>query len=107
MDGFGRGHAGPNTRTTYVAASRVGTSFVTDDPHLRLVKQQVKIAPNALDAARGSEAVVIATEWREFREIDWAAVYESMNKPAFVFDGRMILDADALRKIGFKVCFNL
>lgn len=46
---------------------------------------------------------MIATEWKEFREIDWKTVYDHMNKPAFVFDGRMIVDADALKQIGFKV----
>jgi UDPglucose 6-dehydrogenase len=39
----------------------------------------------------------------EFRDIDWPAVYDTMNKPAFVFDGRMLLDGDALREIGFEV----
>jgi UDPglucose 6-dehydrogenase len=46
---------------------------------------------------------VIATEWKEFKEIDWAEVYKHMKKPAFVFDGRLIVDAPALTKIGFKV----
>ena len=46
---------------------------------------------------------MVATEWKEFRDIDWQAVYDSMNKPAFVFDGRMLLDAQKLRDIGFKV----
>jgi len=63
----------------------------------------VTIAPSAVAASRNSEAVVIATEWQEFRTIDWAGIYSTMNKPAFVFDGRMILDADKLRQIGFKV----
>jgi UDPglucose 6-dehydrogenase len=67
------------------------------------VKKQVTIAKTALEAAQHSEAVVIATEWKEFRDIDWSAVYNTMNKPAFVFDGRMLLDGDALRQIGFKV----
>ena len=57
----------------------------------------------ALEAAKSSEAVVIATEWKEFREIPWEEVYETMNKPAFVFDGRLLVDADRLRQIGFKV----
>jgi UDPglucose 6-dehydrogenase len=46
---------------------------------------------------------VIATEWKEFQKIDWKAAYEGMNKPAFVFDGRMLVDAEKLREIGFKV----
>ncbi|KAH9831749.1 UDP-glucose dehydrogenase [Rhodofomes roseus] len=70
---------------------------------LENIKKQVTIARSSLEACKNKEAVVIATEWKEFREIDWQTVYEHMNKPAFVFDGRMIVDADVLKKIGFKV----
>jgi len=73
------------------------------DVPLEQIKKQVTIAKTALAAAQHSEAVVIATEWKEFRDVDWRAVYDTMNKPAFVFDGRMLLDGDALRQIGFKV----
>ncbi|KAI0050305.1 UDP-glucose dehydrogenase [Auriscalpium vulgare] len=73
------------------------------DTPLENIKKQVIIAPSALAAASNTDAVVIATEWKEFVEIDWAAVYGTMNKPAFIFDGRAILDADELRKIGFTV----
>lgn len=59
-----------------------------------------------MEACRNVEAVVIATEWKEFLEIDWTEVYDHMNKPAFVFDGRLLVDADKLTQIGFKVCFN-
>jgi UDPglucose 6-dehydrogenase len=54
----------------------------------------------ALDQAH---AVAILTEWEEFKTYDWAAIYEKMYKPAFVFDGRNILDADQLTAIGFQV----
>lgn len=67
------------------------------------VQKQVKICPSALEACKDAEAVVIATEWKEFREIDWKTVYASMAKPAFIFDGRILLDAEKLREIGFKV----
>ena len=63
----------------------------------------MKIYKDALSACTGAEAIVIATEWKEFRDIDWQAVYDTMNKPAFVFDGRMLLDAQKLRDIGFQV----
>jgi UDPglucose 6-dehydrogenase len=63
----------------------------------------VTISSSAFEACRNSEAVVIATEWKEFRDIDWELVYQGMNKPAFVFDGRLIIDAEKLKKIGFKV----
>lgn len=68
-----------------------------------VVKKQVTIAKTALDACTKAEAIVIATEWKEFQDIAWQKVYDQMNKPAFVFDGRLLIDADALRKIGFKV----
>ena len=61
------------------------------------------IYSDALSACTNAEAIVIATEWKEFRDINWQEVYSSMKKPAFVFDGRMLLDAQKLREIGFKV----
>ncbi|KJA23857.1 hypothetical protein HYPSUDRAFT_184544 [Hypholoma sublateritium FD-334 SS-4] len=67
------------------------------------IKKQVTISKSALEACKNAEAVVIATEWKEFKEIDWEAVYAGMNKPAFVFDGRLLVDAEKLRSIGFKV----
>jgi UDPglucose 6-dehydrogenase len=56
-----------------------------------------------MEACQDAEAVVIATEWKEFNDIDWERVYSSMNKPAFIFDGRLLVDAEKLRKIGFTV----
>ncbi|KAH9937805.1 UDP-glucose dehydrogenase [Epithele typhae] len=70
---------------------------------LEQIKKQVTIVHSALDACKQKEAIVIATEWKEFKEIDWEAVYAQMSKPAFVFDGRMILDEAKLKKIGFTV----
>lgn len=69
----------------------------------KAVKEQVSIAPSALEACMGAEGIVVLTEWDEFKDLDWQKIYDSMNKPACVFDGRLILDADKLRKIGFKV----
>lgn len=68
-----------------------------------IVQKQVTISASAMEACKNAEAVVIATEWKEFKEIDWESVYSQMNKPAFVFDGRLLVDAEKLRKIGFTV----
>jgi len=54
-------------------------------------------------AAEKSHAIVVCTEWDEFRNLDFQRIYEKMEKPAFIFDGRKILDHDALVKIGFHV----
>lgn len=60
-------------------------------------------ADTAMDACDGAHAVAILTEWDQFKTLDWRAIYESMSKPAFIFDGRNILDHRALRDIGFEV----
>eukprot|EP00617_Octactis_speculum_P025235 CAMPEP_0185749922 /NCGR_PEP_ID=MMETSP1174-20130828/8623_1 /TAXON_ID=35687 /ORGANISM="Dictyocha speculum, Strain CCMP1381" /LENGTH=498 /DNA_ID=CAMNT_0028426231 /DNA_START=25 /DNA_END=1521 /DNA_ORIENTATION=+ len=60
-------------------------------------------AANAYDAATGAHAIAILTEWDEFKSLDYTRIYETMVKPAFIFDGRNILDHSALREIGFEV----
>lgn len=59
--------------------------------------------PSAYAACAGAHAVLVLTEWDEFKGLDWVRVYGSMAKPAFVFDGRNIIDHTALRAIGFEV----
>ena len=54
-------------------------------------------------ACKDAHAACIITEWDMFKTLDWNKVYQSMAKPAFVFDGRNILNHEALRKIGFQV----
>ena len=54
-------------------------------------------------ALKDAHAVAIITEWDEFVSYDWKRIYDSMPKPAFVFDGRNILDHKKLRSIGFEV----
>lgn len=60
------------------------------------------IASSAAAAAEGAHVLAVVTEWDEFRTLDYAAFFEGMVKPAFVFDGRNILDLAALRAIGFN-----
>jgi len=55
------------------------------------------------EAAAGADAVVLMTDWKHYPALDWRRIYDSMRKPALVFDTRNCLDAAALRKIGFKV----
>lgn len=64
---------------------------------------QVTICDSALDAAKDVHAIAVLTEWDEFAGQDFTAIYESMLKPANVFDGRNILDAQALTDLGFEV----
>ena len=52
-------------------------------------------------ALKGTHAIAVITEWDEFKAYDWQTIYDAMLKPAFVFDGRNILDKDHLESIGF------
>ena len=63
---------------------------------------QVFVHTEAEDALKDSHAIAVLTEWDEFKSYDWQTIYENMYKPAFVFDGRNILDANKLSNIGFQ-----
>lgn len=52
-------------------------------------------------ACKGAHAVAVLTEWDEFKEYDWKNIFENMLKPAFVFDGRGVLNGKQLEEIGF------
>lgn len=64
-------------------------------------KKGVQVVDNAYEACKDAHAIAILTEWDEFKTYDWQKIYDNMLKPAFVFDGRNILDKKELEKIGF------
>jgi len=59
--------------------------------------------PDPYKAVSGCDALAVMTEWKLYATLDYKRVFKSMAKPAFVFDGRNILDHKALHKIGFNV----
>jgi UDPglucose 6-dehydrogenase len=59
-----------------------------------------KVCESATDALDGADALVLVTEWPEFRELDWHAAKDAMRQP-LVVDGRNFLDGDLLREAGF------
>ena len=54
-------------------------------------------------AAQDSHAIAIITEWQQYKTLDYERIYQTMNKPAFIFDGRNILNHKKLHEIGFNV----
>ncbi len=64
-------------------------------------QKQLIAYQNPYEACEGAHAVAILTEWDEFKTYDWQKIYDAMLKPAFVFDGRNILDKQTLERIGF------
>ena len=94
-----------------------------NDEHVRLAITDPKAIPNARRdladivgdgtgiifeedpyvAAEGADAVLLMTDWSLYPALDWRRIFDSMRKPALVFDTRNCLDGKELRRIGFKV----
>ena len=66
----------------------------------KVLGQRIVYAPNAYAALQDADALVLATEWNEFRQPDWERVRKLMRSPA-VFDGRNIYRPAYLRAQGF------
>ena len=88
------------------------------EEHVRITVTDPKALPNArrdlagkpvsfeddpYAAAEDADAILLMTDWREYRDLDWERLYRSMRKPSLVFDTRNFLPSDRLRSIGFKV----
>ncbi|KAJ4841153.1 hypothetical protein Tsubulata_016913, partial [Turnera subulata] len=65
--------------------------------------KQVAVTWDAYEATKGAHGICILTEWDEFKTLDYKRIFDNMQKPAFVFDGRNVVNADQLREIGFIV----
>lgn len=63
----------------------------------------VELVEDPYKAAKGAHAIAVMTEWQIYKTLDWEKIYKSMEKPAFLFDGRNLLDHEALFKLGFNV----
>jgi UDPglucose 6-dehydrogenase len=112
-------------------AFKANTGDTRDSPAIhvvrRLVEERAKVVitdPKAIDNARidlkdlmgemtfvedpyeaaaGSHAIAIMTEWDIYKKLNYHAIYESMVKPPFIFDGRNILNHKACHEMGFNV----
>lgn len=71
----------------------------TNEPSV--IQKNVAVYEDAYEACKGAHAIAVLTEWDEFKNYDWKRIYDNMHKPAFVFDGRNILDAAKMKEIGF------
>jgi len=65
------------------------------------VLKNVKYCKTSYDAVKGADALMVLTEWDEFREVDLEKVKRLMKQP-IIFDGRNIFDPEKIRSLGFK-----
>lgn len=67
------------------------------------VKAGVEYCSDPYEAVRGAHAIVLITDWKEFTAYDYRKIFDLMEKPAFIFDGRNLLDHEKLYETGFNV----
>jgi UDPglucose 6-dehydrogenase len=67
------------------------------------IRDRVSFDPDPYKAAEGAHAIAVMTEWKMYRDLDYKRIFDSMVHPAFLFDGRNILDHERLYKLGFNV----
>jgi UDPglucose 6-dehydrogenase len=83
-----------------------GADVMSHDPRAerraRLADPLLAVAPTALDALHDADAVVVATEWAEYRALDWVAGAAAM-RGTLVYDTRGIVDVEAARLAGLRV----
>lgn len=77
------------------------------------LEKRVRVFSDPYDSVIGSHAILVITEWDEFKDYDYSRMFMDMKKPASVFDGRIMLDLKKLSSIGFdtfsigKPCNNI
>ena len=65
------------------------------------VKKGLKNFNNPYEACEKAHAIAILTEWDEFKTYDWQKIYDSMLKPAFIFDGRNLYELNQMQELGY------
>ena len=83
---------------------KVGKSRILEDLQSAANEGQesISIEESVYGACKDAHALIILTEWDEFRALDYEQIFASMKKPAFLFDGRNLLDLEEMRSIGFE-----
>ncbi len=65
-------------------------------------RKLLTVVENPIKASEDAHAIAILTEWDEFKSYNWKDIYSKMLKPAFIFDGRRLLEKEHMEEIGFE-----
>lgn len=84
-----------------VEEKQILEDLTQDEPEV--IKKSIAIYDDAYKATARTHAIVVCTEWDEFKTYDYEKIYRDMMKPAYIFDGRKILPHEELIDIGFHV----
>lgn len=67
------------------------------------VEGKLSFVEDPYEAAKGAYAIAVLTEWDLYKNLDYSRIYKDMQQPAFIFDGRNVLQHEALFEMGFNV----
>jgi len=84
------------SETIYADLDYLGTRSPEENRRL------LKVTHDPMEAVENAHAIAVLTEWDEFKDYNWAEIYEKMLKPAFVFDGRRLLEKSTMESFGFN-----
>jgi UDPglucose 6-dehydrogenase len=91
-------------KATYLnILDELDTSYQVSNESMPGLKELFIFETDVYAACENAHAIIICTEWSMFKNLDWSRIYSGCIKPAFVFDGRNILDHSMLTSIGFSV----
>lgn len=65
----------------------------------------MKAVSGPCEIFKNAYAIAVLTEWDKYNSCDWQCIYRNMSNPAFIFDGRGILNIDELPTIGFTLYY--
>jgi UDPglucose 6-dehydrogenase len=77
--------------------NQLGTRSLEENEHY------LTVSNDPYQASDAAHAIALLTEWDQFKTLDYERIYEKMLKPAFVFDGRRILEREKLKSLGFRM----
>lgn len=85
------------------ACLKITDPYALENARKDLPDTDAEFVEDPYQAAEGAHAIALITEWSVYKDLDYQKIFDKMEKPAFIFDGRNHLDHKALYEIGFNV----
>ena len=82
---------------------KVSEKQILSDLSKEIINDEVVVCESELIAVEGADAIIVLTDWKEFKNLNWELIFTKMRKPAWIFDARICLDRTYLEAIGFNV----
>ena len=85
------------------ACLKITDPYALENARKDLADKDIEFIEDPYKAAEGTHAIALITEWSLYKDLDYQKIFDKMEKPAFIFDGRNHLDHQVLYDIGFNV----